>query len=86
MNIHVENDFDGYFEAWATELQKELEVIKCPVTKITVDAGPYRPYGLCYSVKSTEVELDFYSGVRAGFGSIGITPAELAAEIKIKVW
>lgn len=83
IKIIMENDYEGYFESWTRKFVKELQ--NCPQNKIEtvrVTAGPYRNHGLTYEVENDNIiHLDFYSAVRNGFGSIGITPKELAKEI-----
>jgi hypothetical protein len=79
--IIVERDYDRFFERWATRLAEELASIGSTIHTIRVDSGPYRSYGIQHILKDNVLELDFYSAVRNGFGSIGISPAELAAEL-----
>lgn len=81
IKIDVLRDYDGYFESWATSLAEELEKLKSSIKVITVNSGPYRNYGMQYNLQGDTLNLDFYSAVRTGFGSIGVTQQELAKEI-----
>lgn len=82
-NIVIVNDYDGYFQRWSEKLAEELEKVDNEVIKtIRVDSGPYRNSGLSYSLsKDGVLDLDFYSAVRTGFGSIGVTQEDLAKEL-----
>lgn len=82
IEIVVINDYNNYFKNWAENLAKELDSnSNNKIKKITVNSGPYRNHGLTYTRKEEVLHLDFYSAVRTGFGSIGITPKEFAIEL-----
>ena len=79
VELIIHQDYDGFFENWTNQLIKELESNPSnTIKKVEVTSGPFRNYGLDYKKKVNTVYLDFYSAVRNGFGSIGISPAELA--------
>lgn len=78
IKITVENDYGNYFENWSKELATELSKRNSDITEINVNSGPYRSCGLSYEKRDNILHLDFYSGVRSGFGSIGCTQTELA--------
>jgi hypothetical protein len=69
MIICVESDYGGYFEAIA---RKIVSLAPNPKYKrMIVTAGPYRLYALTVDkVDDETVQLDFYSAIRAGFGSL----------------
>lgn len=83
INLIVKSDYDGFFEAWSSRVKEELEKKSSTIKEIVVTSGPYRSYGMSYSLNKdkTRLELDFYSAVRTGFGSIGCTPQELVEEL-----
>lgn len=64
-------DFENYF---VPRIEGYLENINTKkVTEVVLTAGPYRPYGACISWISKLhgiVNIDFYSAIRAGFGSL----------------
>lgn len=88
--IIIENDYDGFFEKWTIRLAEELEKRgNRKIVRISVDAGPYRNSGVSYVLKHIQdatfgLHLDFYSAVRSGFGSIGVTQSELAEALLTK--
>lgn len=67
--ITVLRDFDGYFESLVRRI---IESGSTPlrVDEIQVDASPYWPDGCTVRVKDNVAEVTFYSGIRAGFGSL----------------
>lgn len=82
IEIKIVRDYDDYFSDWAKKLRDELTKLDVPIKCISVEAGPYRSYGMKYNIEGDTLSLDFYSGVRNGFGNIGVTQEELAIEIK----
>ncbi len=78
--VVVVNDFDGFFEKWSNELAEELEKTnQKTIHTISVTSGPYRSSALTYQLTDTGVlKLDFYSAVRSGFGSVGVTQKKFA--------
>jgi len=80
--VTIVNDYDDYFGDWANKLACELSQFpNNSIEEITVDSGPYRSYGMSYRLRDNVLALDFYSGVRTGFGSIGCTVKEFAEEL-----
>lgn len=72
--VTIERDFDGYFErlvrTWYAQL---LERGLTPKRKaVVINAGPYRSDAVqCIVSEDKEtVHLEFYSGLRAGFGRL----------------
>jgi hypothetical protein len=76
VEIEVKSDYDSYFEKWVRRILSELEKEGRTFTylkKVVVSAGPWRTYGLRYEILDADkgvVLLDFYSGLRAGFGHL----------------
>ena len=81
-NVVVLKDYDGFFGGWANRLADEIQKGGNDyLTTIEVTSGPYRSCGMAYEMTGTTLKLDFYSAVRNGFGSIGCTVEEFAAEV-----
>lgn len=69
IEIETKSDFDGYF----TSLTKQIvALVNNPrYSKVVVTAGPYRAYGMAISrIDDDTAGIDFYSALRAGFGSL----------------
>jgi len=70
--LRVDSDFEGYFErlvdGWIMRKRDAGEPFKHG--QILVTAGPYRPSAVTYESWSGTLHLDFYSALRAGFGSL----------------
>lgn len=67
--VVVVNDFDGYFARLVDGLIERHEGdFKHKTIRIT--AGPWRPYAVDYHSDGETITLDFYSALRAGFGSL----------------
>lgn len=80
MEIEIINDFDSFFQNWAEGLKKQLiRLNNTKIEKITVNCSPYLTCGLSYDIQGSTLNLEFYSAVRAGFGSIGISQLEFAS-------
>jgi len=75
--VVVAQDYDGYFERFVRELidKKQQEGGTFKSLKIIVNAGPYRESAVRYAWRESEktLILDFYSALRAGFGSLSET-------------
>lgn len=71
--VEVDRDYDGYFEALVTRWidEKAAEGGEFRSARIVVSAGPYRPHAVetCGGADGT-LFMDFYSALRAGFGSL----------------
>lgn len=71
MDIIVQSDFDGYFEQLARRI---ISLAVAPKFKrVIVTAGPYRPHALTVNLVEDDpeaVNLDFYSAICGGFGSL----------------
>ena len=79
--LRVKSDYDRYFEElvdrWIESKRKSGEAFNH--TAIVVTAGPYRSAAVSYHSKDGVLHLDFYSALRAGFGSLS---AQDVREIK----
>lgn len=71
-DLEIIRDYDGYFEQIALRLIADHQG-PFRSSKVTVNAGPYRPYAVAYEwdEESKTMHLDFYSALRRGFGSLG---------------
>ena len=82
MDIIVKSDFDGYFEHLARQIVSFADAPK--YKRVIVTAGPYRPNALSINrVKDDPdaINLDFYSAIRNGFGSLSETDLVEAAKL-----
>ena len=78
--IVVESDFDGYFE----DLVRSLIKRKGGQTNhrvIVISAGPWRPYAVAFRSDGDTLYLDFYSGLRHGFGHLSKVEKEQLKEL-----
>lgn len=71
MDIIIKSDFDGYFERLTRQI---VSLAQSPKAKrVIVTAGPYRCDALTVNKVKDDpdaVNLDFYSAIRNGFGSL----------------
>lgn len=67
-SIEVINDYDGYFERFVRRMLAKKGTFEHEV--IRIDSGPYRSSAVSYTSKDKILELDFYSALRRGFGSL----------------
>lgn len=65
----IEEDYDGYFEGLVKGMIENKNG-KFKHKKIVVTSGPYRPYTMGYESKDDTINIDFYSAIRNGFGSL----------------
>ena len=78
--IIVKSDYDGYFESLARKILGYAENPKYKFIEVT--AGPYRADALSVRrVDDTTVQLDFYSAIRNGFGSLSENDLVEAAKL-----
>ncbi len=66
--IKTVTDFDGYFTAMVSDALKRVG--ESIYTTIHITSGPYRSYAMDARRSGTELHLDFYSALRAGFGQL----------------
>lgn len=79
--IITKEDYDDFFTAWVMEAASKID-FKC-IEEITVTAGPWRSYGLEYSLSKDnprKCNIDFYSALRNGFGSLSGKEVEQALQ------
>lgn len=67
--ITVKRDYEGYFESL---VRKWISSKTTPFKhqEIIINSGPYRVDAVTTHSKGNTLELDFYSAIRAGFGSL----------------
>jgi hypothetical protein len=86
--IIIERDFDGYFEGLAKQIVDIAVSKNRPFIthQIVVTSGPWRCVALSVNcLPSTgEINLDFYSAIRNGFGSLSQADLEGAAEMLLE--
>ena len=68
MDVHVETDYDGYFErlvrSWIARVAHPKH------RRVLISAGPWRPYAVKYTSSGSTLHLDFYAALRSGFGEL----------------
>lgn len=69
MNIIVGSDYDGYFEGLTKRI---VALVTNPKYEtVIVSAGPYRAYSMYLTkIDDKTCGIDYYSAIRAGFGSL----------------